>query len=389
MKRPLLIVIILLVIILAYPAFSFFKWAFQDKKPMNILVLNKTVPTLDRATHRSLFWIFNNERFVKKDKKRSYSYRKDYYGFYPLKPMREYQHKMVDYRLAELIDIAESTDALYFADTYGVFYSEWYNTVSRTRRTRKIRGGLNNNDQKLLTEMYKREKLIVLEYNSFDYPTADLEKYKVEEQLGIKSSGWTAKYFSSLDSIDNKELPLWMLSMYRKYYNRPWTYSKPGIVFVKNREIIVLEEGTHLVNPLPFIITSDEYAARYGVETKVPFINWFEYIDPIGNEIVSTFKLETTAEGDSLLDLNFLSAEFPAVTVDTLNHRNFYFTGDFATNDISYTTSFFANHSLIKKSFYAEKDINDPRRFFWLYYKPLINSIFTEYYKTMYPQLPN
>jgi hypothetical protein len=237
--------------------------------------------------------------------------------------------------------------------------------------------------------MYKREKLIILEYNSFDYPTADLEKYKVEEQLGIKSSGWTGKYFSSLDSVKNKDLPLWMLSMYRKYYNRPWTFSKAGVVFVKNREIVVLEEGTHLSSPFPFIVTSEEFSARYGVEGKVPFANWFEFIDPMGNEIVSTFKLETTAAGDSLLDLNFLSSEFPAVIVDTVNHRNFYFTGDFATNDVPYTTSFFASHSLLRKTFYAEKEVNDPRRFFWLYYKPLINSILTEYYNSFIPKLPD
>jgi len=383
MKRPLLIVTIILVIILALPAYSFFRWAFQEKKPMNILVLNKTVPTLDRATHRSLFWIFNNERFVKKENKRSYSYRSDYYGFYPLKPMREYQHKMVDYRLTEVIDIAESMDAIYIADTYGVFYSEWYNTISRTRRTRKIRGGMNNNDQKLLVEMNKRNKLIVMEYNSFDYPTADLEKYKVEEMLGIKSSGWTAKYFSSLDSVKNKELPMWMLSMYRKYYQKPWTYSKSGVVFIKNREIIVLEEGTHLTNPLPFIITPDEKATELGVANKVPFTNWFEFIDPINTEVISTFKLETTALGDSLLDLNFLSSEFPAVIVDTTTHTNFYFTGDFATNDISYPTSFFAAHFMLRQTFYGENDVNDPRRFFWLYYKPLVNKIFTEYYNTI------
>jgi hypothetical protein len=83
MKRPLLIIIIILVVILAFPVYSFVKWAFQEKKPMNILVLNKTVPTLDRVTHRSLFWILKNERFVDKEKKSSYSYRSDYYGFLP------------------------------------------------------------------------------------------------------------------------------------------------------------------------------------------------------------------------------------------------------------------------------------------------------------------
>jgi hypothetical protein len=383
MKRPLLIIVIILVVILAYPAYSFIKWAFQEKKPLNILVLNKTVPALDRVTHRSLFWILNNERFVDKEKKNSYSYRKDYYGFFPLKPIREYQHKMRDYRLTELIDLAESYDAIYFADTYGVFYNDWYQTVNRTRRTRKIRGGMNNNDQLLISEMQRRDKLVVLEYNSFNYPTADLERYKTEEMLGIKSTGWTAKYFHSLDTVSEPNFPIWMTGMYRKFSRKAWTFKGPGVVFVKDREIVVLEEGTHLTNKFPQVMTSDENASRYGIAPKVSFSQWFEVIDPRETEVISSFQLETTPLGDSLLTMNFLGSVFPAVVVDKAKHLTYYFAGDFATNDINYITSYMGNHALIKHTFYAEKDMNDPRRFFWLYYKPLVNTIFTEYSATV------
>ena len=41
-----------------------------------------------------------------------------------------------------------------------------------------------------MVEMKKRDKLVILEYNTFDYPTAPLEKFKTEELLGITSSGW-------------------------------------------------------------------------------------------------------------------------------------------------------------------------------------------------------
>lgn len=383
MKRPLLIVIVILVVILATPVYSVVKWALQEKKPMNILVLNKTVPSLDRVTHRSLFWILHNERFVDREKKNSYSYRKDYYGFYPLKPLREKQHKKRDYRLTEVLDLAESNDVFYVADTYGVFFSEWYQAFSRTRRTRKIYGGLNNNDQLMIAEMQKRNKLVILEYNSFDYPTADLEKYKVEEILGIKSSGWTAKYFESLDTMKNKSLPAWMTSMYRRYYRQPWSFKDAGIVFVKEREIVVLEYGKSLTNPLPFIVTDNGYAEKYGVAESVPFSQWFEIIDPKDTEVISKFKIYTTATGDSLLAQNFLSDSFPAVIVDPEKHHTFYFAGDFATNNVKYATSILYYQGPLKKLYYSEKVNNDPRQFFWLYYKPLITTIFTDYYMSL------
>ncbi len=50
---------------------------------MDIIIVDKTVPSLEREKHKSFNWILTNDRFVKKEKKTSYSYRKDYYGFVP------------------------------------------------------------------------------------------------------------------------------------------------------------------------------------------------------------------------------------------------------------------------------------------------------------------
>jgi hypothetical protein len=382
MKKPLLILIIILAVILALPVINMIRWVFQEKKPLGIIVLDKTVPTIKRENHRSFMWILTNERFVKKGNKGSYSYRKDYYGFYPLKPLRDKFFMKKDYRLTELIDLAENNDALYFTDTYGVFFNDWWPSFSNnTRRTRKLYGGLNNNDKLLISEMKKRNKLIILEYNTIDYPTADLEKYQIEEQLGITTSGWTGKYFSSLDTLKTN-IPGWMTTMYKKQYKSPWPFTKPGIVILSNKDIIVLEEGTQLVDAKPFIVTSKEYSDKYGVIDSVFFENWFDIIDPKANNVISEFKLETTPLGDSLLTLNFLSSAFPAVVQDTLTHNTFYFSGDFANNNISFWCPWIQDIEKLKGVFYSSKT-DDPRNFFWLYYRPLINGIFTDYYNTI------
>ena len=163
MKKTLLIVVVILAIIIALPVINLVRWAFQPKMPMDIVLVNKTVPSLDREKHKSFNWILTNERFVKKEKKRSYSYKKDYYGFSPKRPLREKQWDRNDYRLADLINIAEKSDALYFADTYGVFFNDWYKGINKSRKSRKLYGGLNNNDYLLIKEMQDRNKLIILE----------------------------------------------------------------------------------------------------------------------------------------------------------------------------------------------------------------------------------
>ncbi|HUX97703.1 MAG TPA: hypothetical protein VMV47_18370 [Bacteroidales bacterium] len=380
MKKSLLIVIIILAVILFLPLINLIRWTFQEKKPMDIILVDKTVPALERENHKSINWILTNERFVKKEKKRSYSYRKDYYGFYPIRPLREKQWGRNDYRLTDLISLAEKNDAVYFADTYGVFFNDWYKGINRSRKSRKLYGGLNNNDFLLIKEMKDRNKLIIMEYNSFDYPTAQFESVRTQEKLGITASGWTGKYFTSLDTTQ-QDFPIWMTTMYRKQYKKPWVFNKSGVVIIKEKEIIVLEEGTYLKNSMPHIITNEENCNKYNVAGSVAFDQWFDIIDPLKNNVISKFKLETTPKGDSLLMSNFVSNEFPAVVQDPVTNSIYYFSGDFAHTDVPVWTSRFLGVHKLKGLLYSEKP-DDMRRFFWLYYRPLVNGIFTNYYES-------
>jgi hypothetical protein len=381
MKKPLLIVFIILAVILVLPVINLIRWNFQEKKPIDIILVDKTVPTLERDHHKSFSWILLNGRFVKKENNSSYSCIKDYYGFSPKRPLKEKQWERTDYRLTDLIGLAEKNDAVYFADTYGVFFNDWYEGINKSRKSRKLYGGLNNNDFLLIKEMKDRNKLIILEYNSFDYPTAQFESVRTQEKLGLIFSGWTGRYFSSLDST-SQDFPIWMTSMYRKQFKKPWSFTKPGIVILREKEILVLEEGIYLKNAMPHIITDSKYCSKYGVAPSVAFDKWFDIVDPLENNIVSKFKIETTALGDTLLAGNNLMNRFPAVIQDSVTNRIYYFSGDFATNKIPYWTAKFEGVNKLRGLLFSEKP-DDPRRFFWLYYRPLMNGILTDYCASM------
>ena len=381
MKKSLLITLGIIVLIFAFPFFNLIRWTFQEKKPLDVLILDKTVPTLDRLNHKSLSWIINNERFVKKEKKSSYSYKKDYYGFAPTRPLKDRGNTTNEYHLSEMIDLPEKTDAIYFADTYGVFFNDWYVGVNKSRRSRKIYGGMNNTDYLLVNEMKNRNKLIILEYNTLDFPTPEFESYRTQEKLGIKISGWSGKYFEKLDTT-SKNFPVWMTSMYRKEYSQPWTFTKPGLVLLSDKHIVVLEEGTHLKNALPYIVTGEDNCSKYGVPASVAFDKWFDIIDPLDGNVISKFELSTTALGDTLLAARMLKNSFPAVTQDTVTGRVFYFSGDFANNDVTYCLSKLKGFNGIKGINYSDKPA-DSRRFFWLYYKPLVKTIFNDYYSSI------
>jgi hypothetical protein len=76
-----------------------------------------------------------------------------------------------------------------------------------------------------------------------------------------------------------------------------------------------------------------------------------------------------------------LDNEFPAVVQDS-TQRIYYFSGDFCYLDIPSWTSRFKGVDKLHFLLYSKKP-DDTRRFFWLYYKPLIEGIFTDYYNSL------
>ncbi len=381
MKKTLIIVFIILAVLLVLPGINLIRWYFKDKKPMDIILVDMTVPNLERDHHKSFNWILLYDRYVKKSDNSSYSYTNDYFGFVPKRPLKEKQWERHEYHLTDVISLAEKNDAVYFADTYGVFFNDWYEGLNKSRRSRKLYGGLNNNDFLLIKEMKDRNKLIILEYNTLDYPTAQFESVRTQEKLGISASGWTGKFFSSLDTT-SKDFPIWMTTMYRKEYNKPWTFKNAGVVILNEKDIIVLENGKQLKNPIPHILTAPASASMYGLPESVAFDKWFDIIDPLQTEVVSRFSLETTSLGDTLLAANGLSNSFPAVVRDSVSRRVYYFAGDFATSQVPYFTAKFGGMNLFKGLLFSDKS-DDPNRFFWLYYKPLITGILDEYYSSV------
>jgi hypothetical protein len=378
MKKNQLFAIIILAVILFLPAVNFIRWFIKSKKPLDIILIDKTVPTLGRENHRSLSWVLTNERFVKKETNSGYSYKRDYYGFFPLRPVSDHKWEKNDIRLNDLLILADKNDAVYFADAAGVFFDDWYRGINKPRKSRKIYGGLNNNDFLLVKEMKDRNKLIIMEYNTFDWPTAQFESVRIQEKLGVKFTGWTGRYFASLDST-SVDFPEWITATYRKEHNKPWTFEKSGIILLTQKNILVLEEGKQLKSSYPTIITKAPYREKYGVDSSVVFDNWFDIVDPVESNVISNFRLETTPLGDTLLSSNGLPNEFPAVLQESLSPNVFYFSGNFAYSAMPMWTSRFLGIDKLKGVLYSGKT-DDARRFFWFYYKPLINGILTDYY---------
>ncbi len=386
MNKKILILIIAVGIILLTLIGSWLFWYIKPAKPLNIYILDKTVPTTDRTEHKSLVWLLNHNKFTLPDGS-LYNVNKDYYGFFPLDTKsQEFDFKSL--RIHDVKDAALDYDAVYYADTYGVYYNEWYkNQASDADISQKVYGGLNQNDYLLLKEMKELNKLIITEFNLYNAPTSGLIREKAEDMFGINWSGWTGKYFPSLDTSSNSYFPEWIVKLYMEQNNHQWPFKNSGIVLVhKFGTIAVLEHETHLSEKIPFIVSKPETVEKYGVPEKVYYPNWFD-ITYTGdrNDVLASFNLMVNAKGDSLLRSYNIRPVFPAVIEHDGDYRFYYFGGNFAANAINNKTAYFEGYHDLMATLTRE-NYKSTKKFYRKFYLPLTSEIFEDYYNSIQSQ---
>lgn len=356
-------------------------WVLKPSKPLNILVVNKTVPDRKRIEHRALFRVLVNEKFAN-SQLRIYNYRKDYYGFFPENFGKSNRKDNRSIRLVEIDSLVGSYDIAYFVDTYGVQYSDW-EINSPPDLPNLIYGGLNQTDYSFLLAMRKAGKPLILEYNLFAPPTSELIKYKTEELFNIYWSGWKGKYFGSLVAgKKGGDVPAWMVNDWELQNESDWPFSKPGIILINSTgKLVVLEKDTHLDVEIPLIDASVIHHPWLDPEKLLYFTSWFDItFSRDSNEILSWFEIHTNNQGSSLLRQNRLPNRFPAVIRSKTGSPFIYFCGNFSRLNISVNGAKKWGDGNPNKFIPEPKEIND-RQFFWNYYSPLMKSLLDEFYQ--------
>lgn len=383
MNKKLLTLLIAVAIIILTLFGSWLFWYIKPDKPLNIYILDKTVPTTERTEHKSFNWILNHHKYVKPGGN-LYDINKDYYGFFPINSKtQEFDFKSL--RIHEVQGEAQDYDMLYYADTYGVYYNEWFKKQSSDIDiSQKVYGGLNQNDYLLLKEMKKLKKLIITEFNLYNAPTNGLIREKVEDLFGINWSGWTGKYFSSLDTTTHKKVPKWIVNLYLEQNNNQWPFKNAGIVLVhKFGTIAILEYETHLTEEIPVIISKQETMEKYGVPEIVHYPQWFD-ITFTGdrNDVLANFKIQVNSKGDSILRSYNIKPVFPAVIEHSGDYKFYYFGGDFAENPVNNNTAFFEGY-LELMGFFTGNNYESTRKFYRKFYVPMISEILDDYYHSL------
>jgi len=349
---------------------SFLFWFFQDKKSTSIYILDKTVPDETYAEHKSFNWILTHYKYTDRNKK-LYSYKKDYYGYFPSKNAK---NPIRSLRLYEILSIPDDFDMVYYTDTYGVTYQDIFNRPPDKLHSPLIYGGLNQNDYLLLSEMKRKNKIVLTEFNILASPTSDLIREKTQALFDFTWTGWVGCYFSSL-LVSNPNLPDWVVVQYERKYQKKWSFEGDGIILVQEKgDIIVMDTKTYLNRPYLQIITGDYGQQTYHLPSSQNYSFWFDIVKPGANKVVSTYKLDTNKQGDLLLSKNGLTKEFPAILEHLDGYKFYYFAGDFSDRDLTFATTYFKGFPFLAKTFFL-KNSASKKAFFWRFYLPLIHNI--------------
>ncbi len=366
----------ILVLLVCAPIVSWIIWNSQTIRPIGFTIFDKRVPQKQAIFHQALNWILNYNKFYKPDNT----------PFLPERSVKEYAPvkniafsinsvkttKSELYKKTKYIDFAYFTELPCEAPSKTPFptkqadYLHPFNTFT-------------GNDYTMLTLLKNEQKPIITEGNFITH----FINYKIQglyqKQFGIRWTGWCGKFFFSLDTSINKEIPKWITKAYMLQYKKRWNYKRSGIVMVDtNNRIFVLEKGKQLEREVPMIQSSKYAIQKYNLPDEIHYPTWF-YIMQTGeqNNVVARFRLYTNKNGDSILRQYSIPKAFPAIIEHTGDYTYYHFAADFSNFPSHFSFSKLKYIDFLSPLFY-KRNYSEKDMFFWEYYIPLMTSIFNK-----------
>jgi len=357
-------------------------WLFADKRQLVTAIVDKTVLHSDGQEHISLTWILNHQRFTK-TKRKAYAIDQDYFGFFPLENHKYRLKGLERFTDQQLAQLSRDSDLAYYTDTYGIYRQEWFQSDT-AERSGIIYGGMSRKDVNFLTMMKRNHKLVMAEFNDINSPTDPSVRNQFESTFKVHWTGWIGRFFDSLDTTVNRELPHWLVRNYKQQHRGKWPFTKSGLVYVSEKDdVVVLEEDTHLARNVPQMLATAAGQSKFDLPDQVRYTYWFDVLtyDPRVNQEMATYEVYPTAVGKTEMARYGLPTRFPAILMhDAPDYAFYYFAGDFCDNPVGMSSSYFRGVEWLSPVAYMSEGLTERKGFFWRVYRPMITQILEDCY---------
>lgn len=348
-------------------------WHTKSENNLSVAIINKTVPDNTYREHKGIHWLLNHFKIKNTLTGNYFNESIDYYGFHP---------KDIDFEVKNFENIDYQPDIIYLADSTGVLKGEYKNLLDSDKYPTILSGGITKNEIYNIKSRLKYGTTLIGEFNILRSPTSEEVSYELEKLFNVKNSKILGRYFLELDK--NVEVPSWIIERYESQNKNRWEFVGAGVVIITaNEKIVVLEEGKDITEEFITFEFTDRYKEIYNFKKSISYYYWFEIIESnTNNEIVATFKINSTTTGTDILESNGIPKLFPAIVYkDNKDYKSFYFSGDFV--DINNLPSNYKRYGtdLIKKTIALDKE-GGVEHFFWKCYTPVVKKILTDALKS-------
>lgn len=368
MKKVLYLLVFTMLLLILLP---YIIWQMKASTYLEVLIVDYTVPDFNYREHKGVVWGLNHLKYVKEDGS-AYQLSEDYLGFYP-KEDGAHEMESIDHRVLE-------AELIYLADTYGVYESDLAGVNQTGERSELVFGGLLESDvEKLEKALLTENKTLIAEFNAFASPTDDAVRRRFTSLMGIHWDGWIGRYFENLDMNENDELPTWMIENYEEQTKQSWTFDGAGLVFVRSDDyIVVLEEGIDFEGEGVEFKYTDIGQDKFSSGLDAYYGYWFDVIEATDADVLASYTLGLTEQGEArLADYNIRNT-IPAVTEHKQNQSHlYYFAGDYA--DVAKTPRYYQYNWLdVINKVRSQLQLNGKQEFYYRAYLPMLKTILNE-----------
>ncbi|TNE43569.1 MAG: hypothetical protein EP343_32655 [Deltaproteobacteria bacterium] len=289
------------------------QWYMRPTLPLDLLIVNYTMPHRNDRKHRALFWLLHHEKVKPPKGKAAWSALRDFVGYRPGRPPKE----------AETLSKKphKRPQLLYLTDTYGVYRDDLKNAKRWLRpdyidRSPKVFGGLTWSDARLIRSWVQQGTHLVVEFNSMCEPTGNGPRRLISRLVGMSWTGWVGKVFQN--PRNPLETPRWLKKSFKQQFPKASFPSSPVLFLINRRGKLLYLVDPSVEKVSPRLVQSLEGQKRFpGTQTPVMYTFWFAVVLPTSSphpNVYTYFHLPKAPAFLKLLKKHKIPEVFPAIT---------------------------------------------------------------------------
>jgi hypothetical protein len=336
-------------------------WLLRPSRSLSVAVVDKTVPFRNFREHGFFDWLLRASK-IKSPEGRFLEEERDYVGY---DPVAKVGHDLEPSYLAK-------ADALFIADTYGVYRGDYERPgdVAALERSPRMYGGLSDAEAAAIEAFSARAGLLIGEFNTFASPTPDSARDALERTFGVRWTHWVGRYWPNIQ--DHNEVPRWVGTVYERIYKKPLTVTGAVFVFVREDEdMVVLEAGKHLNEDVIAIEQTND--APSGWPEHSSYWYWLDVVEQTDAAVLYEHVLDLTPDGRALMAEHKLAARFPALT-QRHGRATYYFAGDFVDSGVERPSPENLGTLWWRRTTIGRSGTPD-ERFLWGWYVPILERL--------------